>query len=469
MATEPRSPAPQHGRSHPPGDRAARREAVQERVRSDAAQFIHLQFTDILGTLKSVTLPAARLREALEGGVWFDGSSIKGFARIDESDMVLHPDPDTYALLPWGPPERRQARLICDVLTTSGEPFPGSPRQVLKRMLERASELGYTYNTGPELEFYLFRKAGHAPETRLRPVPHDSVGYFDFSPQDLASTVRGEIVRSIQTLGIEIESAHHEVGRAQHEIDIRYTDALTAADSVMTLRQTVKAVAAEHDLYATFMPKPTFGAPGSGMHVHQSLFTQEGRNAFFDAAAPQNLSAMARHFIAGQLAHARAMTIVTAPTVNSYKRLTPGYEAPVQVCWAHINRSALIRVPKYLPGHEQSARVELRCPDSSTNPYLCFAVMLGAGLDGIHRGLEPPDPVEEDVYCCAPPRLAELGITSLPGTLEEALAALRDGDIIREALGEHVYRAFVRAKQAEWDEYRIQVTDWELARYFETL
>lgn len=442
-----------------------------ERVEADGVEFVSLQFTDILGTIKSVTIPTAGLAEAMERGVWFDGSSIEGFARIYESDMVLHLDTDTYSVLPWGAPDRRQARLICDVYLPNGEPFPGDPRYVLRRALARAEAMGYTYNAGPELEFFLFEKNDHegATDVPLRPVPHDVGGYFDFSPRDVASEVRADIMHALASLGMQAETAHHEVATAQHEIDIRFADALTAADNVMTLRYTIKAVAAAYDLYATFMPKPILGINGSGMHTHQSLFDAQGRNVLFDLQDRYNLSPVAYQFIAGQLAHARALAAVVAPTVNSYKRLTPGYEAPVYVCWARINRSALIRVPSYSPGREQDTRAELRCPDPSANPYLAFAVILTAGLDGIERGLKAPDPVEEDVYLLDNQRLAELGIASLPGTLEEALDELEKDEVIKAALGDHTYEAFMRAKRAEWDEYRIQVTDWELNRYLETL
>ena len=442
-----------------------------ERVKADEPEFIDLQFTDVLGTFKSVTIPAGGLSEVLERGVWFDGSSIEGFARIHESDMVLHPDPKTYCLLPWGPPQRRQARLICNIHLPNGEPFPGDPRHVLKRALDRAASIGYLYNAGPELEFFLFkRNDGSRPGGfPLRPVPHDVGGYFDFSPHDLASEVRRDIMRALPQLGMQAEMAHHEVATGQHEIDIRYADAMTAADNVMTIRYAIKAAAAEHDLYATFMPKPVFGINGSGMHTHQSLFDDQGRNAFFDAQNRHKLSPLALQFIAGQLEHARALSAVVAPTVNSYKRLTPGYEAPVYVCWAHINRSALIRVPCHSPGREQATRAELRCPDPSANPYLAFACMLAAGLDGVDRKLAVPEPVEEDVYGFDEGRLAELGIASLPGTLEEALTALEGSELVKAALGEPAGGTFIRAKRAEWDEYRIRVTDWELDRYLETL
>ncbi|MBD3236293.1 MAG: type I glutamate--ammonia ligase [Candidatus Eisenbacteria bacterium] len=441
------------------------------RAERDGVEFVNLQFTDVLGTLKSVTITVGALEEALARGVWFDGSSIEGFARIHESDMVLHPDARTYCLLPGGAPERRQARLICDVHLPDDRPFPGDPRQVLRRALRAADRLGYTYNAGPELEFFLFKKNSGArePGLPLRPVPHDVGGYFDFSPQDLASEVRADIMRALTEQGMRAETAHHEVATAQHEIDVCYADALTAADNVMTLRHTIKAMAAAHDLYATFMPKPVYGINGSGMHVHQSLFDREGRNAFFADGDSHKLSTLARQFVAGQLAHARALAAVVAPTVNSYKRLTPGYEAPVYICWAHINRSALIRVPQYSPGREQSMRVELRCPDPSANPYLAFAAMLAAGLDGIGRKLSAPDPVEEDVYDIDGPQLGARGIGALPGTLEEALAALQEDVVICEALGSHALEAFLRAKRAEWDDYRIQVTDWELERYLERI
>jgi len=449
--------------------RPADAQGVLERVRQDGVEFVNLQFTDVLGILKSVTIPAEGLPEALERGVWFDGSSIEGFARIHESDMVLRPDPHTYCTFPWGPPERRQARLICDVHLPTEEPFLGDPRQVLRRQLAAAQELGYAFKAGPELEFFLFKRSHRENGLPLRPVPHDVGGYFDFSPQDLASEVRADIMRALSAQGMRGETAHHEVATAQHEIDIEYADGLTAADNVVTLRQTIKAVAASHDLYATFMPKPLFAINGSGMHVHQSLFDRENHNAFFADAGRYKLSAIALQFIAGQLEHARALAAVAAPTVNSYKRLTPGYEAPVYICWAHINRSALIRVPQHSPGRERSTRAELRCPDPSANPYLAFAAMLAAGLDGIRRELPAPDPVEEDVYDFDDARLQECAIGALPGTLEEALDALAQDDVIRDALGEHAYQAFERAKRAEWDDYRIQVTDWEIARYLERL
>jgi len=438
-----------------------------ERVKADDVKFVSLQFTDIVGTIKNVTIPVGRLEEALEKGIWFDGSSIEGFARIYESDMVLMPDANTYRLLPWEPQARKVARIICDVHRPDGEPFEGDPRHILKQAIEAAKGKGYLYNTGPELEFFLFKRDG---EPQIRPVPHDVGSYFDFSPRDLASQVRGDITLALESMGMEVEMEHHEVATGQHEIDIRYADALTSADNAMTLRYTVKAVSQAFGLYATFMPKPIFGINGSGMHTHQSLYkTSDGESAFFDPSDRYKLSRTAYAFLAGQIEHARALAAIVAPTVNSYKRLTPGYEAPVYICWGQINRSALIRIPRYSPGREQSTRLELRCPDPSCNPYLAFAAMLWAGLDGIERELEPPPPVEENVYDFDDARLRELDIATLPGTLREAIGELEKDGVLPQALGEHAYQAFVRAKKAEWDEYRIQVTDWELDRYLETL
>ncbi len=437
-----------------------------EQAKADSVQFISLQFTDILGTIKSISIPARRLEEALDRGVWFDGSSIQGFARIYESDMVLRPDPATYRVLPWSAPERRRARFICDLHRPDGSPFAGDPRTVLRRVLARTEEQGLTFNTGPELEFFLFKKDGEFP---TQPVPHDVGGYFDFSPRDEAQKVRSDIILALEQMGMEVEASHHEVAAGQHEIDFLYADALTSADNAMTFKYTVKAIAATHGLYATFMPKPIFGINGSGMHTHQSMFDREGNNLFFDPDDEYKLSKLAYSFIAGQLNHARALAAIVAPTVNSYKRLVPGYEAPAYICWAQINRSALIRIPRYSPGRESSTRAELRCPDPSCNPYLAFAVMLAAGLDGIEKEMAAPPPVNEDVFDFDEDDLRERSIGLLPGTLGEALQAFSCDPVIRGALGEHIYEAFFRAKQAEWDDYRIRVTQWELERYLETL
>ena len=435
------------------------------RVQEDGVRFISLQFTDILGMIKSVTIPVGRLEEVLEQGVWFDGSSIEGFARIYESDMVLVPDQTTYRVFPWSAPERRRARLICDANGPDGQPSLSVPRLALKRSLARAAGLGYVCNVGPEMEFFLFKRNDERP---TQPVPHDVGSYFDFSPRDEAQQVRSEIILALEGMGLQVEMSHHECAIGQHEIDFRYADALTSADNVVTFKYTVRAIAASHGIYASFMPKPIFGIAGSGMHTHQSFFDTEGRNLFYDPDDEYNLSRLAYNFIAGQMMHARALAAVVAPTVNSYKRLTPGYEAPVYICWAQLNRSALIRVPGHGRQHEGATRAELRCPDPSANPYLAFTAMLAAGLDGIERDLTPPPPVNEDVYDFDKRDLRERAIGTLPDTLAEALDALEQDEVIQEALGPAITAAFVRAKRAEWDEYRIQVTNWELERYLET-
>ncbi|RLC98792.1 MAG: type I glutamate--ammonia ligase [Chloroflexi bacterium] len=440
-----------------------------DRVREDGVQFISLQFTDILGTIKSVTIPVGRFEEALENGVWFDGSSIEGFARIYESDRILVPDQTTYCVLPWSAPERRRARLICDVHNPGGQPSLNAPRVVLQRMVNRAAEQGYICNLGPELEFFLFKRDnGNNNGHPTRPAPHDVGSYFDFSPRDEAQQVRSEIILALEGMGMQVEMSHHEVATGQHEIDFRYADALTSADNAVTFKYAVRAIAASYGIYASFMPKPIFGINGSGMHVHQSIFDSAGRNLFYDAGDEYGLSRLARSFIAGQLEHARALAAVVAPTVNSYKRLTPGYEAPVYICWAHLNRSALIRVPGHGQQQKSATRAELRCPDPSTNPYLAFAAMLAAGLDGIERDLTAPQPVNEDVYDFDERTLRERAIGTLPGTLAEALDEFEQDEVIKDALGADVANAFLRAKRTEWDEYRIQVTNWELERYLET-
>ncbi|MBN1178803.1 MAG: glutamine synthetase [Anaerolineae bacterium] len=435
------------------------------RVKEDGVRFVSLQFTDILGTTKSVTIPVGKLDNALENGIWFDGSSIQGFARIYESDMVLVPDPATYRVLPWSDPERLRARLICDIHGPDGTPSPSDPRTALKRVLAHASKRGWVCNMGPELEFFLFKRN---EQPILHPVPHDVGGYFDFSPHDEAQQVRSEIVLALEAMGIEVEMSHHEVATGQHEIDFLYADALTSADNAVTFKYTVRAIAASHGLYASFMPKPIFGVNGSGMHTHQSLFDPQGRNLFYDPQDTHHLSRLAYQFLAGQMAHARAMSAVLAPTVNSYKRLTPGYEAPVYICWADLNRSALIRVPAKRAGQERATRIELRCPDPSANPYLAFAAMLAAGFDGVEQDMTPPLPVNEDVYHLTAGDLQERAIATLPGTLAEALDEFEADAVVRDALGPAITEALLRARRAEWDEYRIQVTQWELERYLET-
>ena len=440
---------------------------VLARAEADGISFVSLQFTDLFGTVKNVTIPVSGLGSALKQGVNFDGSSIEGFARIAESDMVLRPDPSTYAILPWTQAPECTARLICDAFDIQGRPFVGDPRRILKDTLGRAKAMGYGFNTGPEVEFFLFKMNGQ-PE--VSPVPQDVGSYFDFSPRDLASQVRNRIALALQAMGIEVEATHHECAPGQHEVDFRYDDALASADAVVTLRYTIKAVAQSNGLYATFMPKPLLGVAGSGMHTHQSLRSTDGHNAFYDEKDPYHLSRLAYNFIAGQMTHARALAAVVAPTVNSYKRLVPGYEAPAYICWGQTNRSALIRIPGNLPGlGEGSTRCELRCPDPSANPYLAFAAMLATGLDGIRRNLMPPPPVEENVYEFDSLKLRSHDILSLPGTLEEALQEMERDEVIAEAFGEHTFRRYLEAKRLEWDEYRVQVTSWEIGRYLTTL
>ncbi len=438
---------------------------ILENVRDDDVKFVCLQFTDVTGVVKSVDIPVQRLGGALEEGVWFDGSSVEGFARIQESDMRLVLDPSTYAVLPWSNPDRRRARVFCDIYRPDGTPFPGDPRGVLRRALKRIEERGWRFNVGPEPEFFLLRHNGPAG---VHPVPHDVGGYFDFSAGDEAQRVRTELMLALSSMGLEVEMGHHEVALGQHEIDFHFDDALRTADHVVTLKYTIKALAAQHGLVATFMPKPIFGINGSGMHTHQSLVDRRGQNLFFDEQDAHGLSALAYGYIAGQLAHARAMAAVVAPTVNSYKRIVPGYEAPVYVCWAQINRSAMIRIPAVNKGSPHSARAELRFPDPSCNPYLAFAVMLSAGLDGIESGLSCPEPVNNmNIYEMSAEELAGLGITQLPGSLAEALAELEKDPVLIATLGPEVTEAFVRAKRAEWDAFRTRVTDWEVETYLE--
>jgi glutamine synthetase len=438
---------------------------VLKRIQEDGVKFICLQFTDVTGTVKSTDMPAGRLSDALTQGVWFDGSSVEGFARIQESDMMLRLDPETYQVLPWSEPERRRARILCDIHSSDGTPFAGDPRGSLKRILASTREKGWQFNTGPEPEFFLFRRDGGT----IHPVPHDSGSYFDFSARDEAQRVRSEIMMALQSMGLEVEMGHHEVALGQHEIDFKYADALITADNVVTLKYAAKAIANMHDLTATFMPKPVFGINGSGMHTHISIFDRAGaNNLFFDAKDEFHLSPMAYAFMAGLIAHARALCAIVAPSVNSYKRIVPGYEAPVFVCWAQVNRSALVRIPRYTPGNDKATRIELRYPDPSCNPYLAFAAMLAAGLDGVEKKLKPPAHVNNvDVYHLTPEEVAARGIPILPGSLAEALEALSKDEVLKGALGPSLYQAFVRAKTAEWDDYRIHVTDWELERYLE--
>lgn len=434
-------------------------EQVQELITKSGVEFINLQFTDIMGIVKTVGIPVGVWNDVLEHGMWFDGSSIQGFARIAESDMLLHPDLDTFAMIPWDT-DAPTARVICNVYTPQGEPFAGDPRYVLKRALDEARKLGYEYYTGPELEFFLFKPHANGELTPL--VPHDQAGYFDANT-DLAHGIRRQMVTALQTQGITVEALHHEVAIGQHEIDIKYDKALRTADNAITLRQTLKAIAQRNGLHATFMPKPIAGINGSGMHTHQSLWSN-GTNVFADTSDSYGLSVVAKQFIAGQLKHARGLSAIIAPLVNSYKRLVPGYEAPVYLSWARTNRSALIRVPKVSPSRVATAsRIELRCPDPSANPYLAFAAILMAGLDGIKNNLPVPAAREEDLYHLDAVQRSEM--VSMPGSLGEAIEEMKQSDLMRITLGDHLYHQYIEAKRQAWDEYRMYVSEWELDRY----
>jgi len=438
------------------------KEYVLNVAKEHSVKFIRLWFTDILGMLKSFAITVEELEEALEEGMGFDGSSIEGFARIDESDMVALPDPDTFQLLPWRPTEHNAvARMFCNILKPGGEPFEGDPRYVLKRNLKRAADKGYTYYVGPELEYFYFKNASGTEML-------DAGGYFDLTPLDAASDLRRETVLALEEMGIGVEYSHHEAAGSQHEIDMRYTDALTMADQVMTYRLVVKQIALNHGVYATFMPKPVFGVNGSGMHVHQSLFKGDS-NSFFDNNDQYHLSKEAKAFIAGLLKHAPEITAVNNQWINSYKRLVPGYEAPVYLSWARRNRSDLIRVPEYRPGREKATRIEFRSPDPACNPYLAFSVMLAAGLDGIEKGYEVPIPVEENVYEMSEEERKRRGIETLPASLWEAVQLTEKSEIVKKALGDHVFDAFIQNKKIEWDQYRIQITAYELEKYLPIL
>ena len=434
-------------------------ERVDELIRRNDIRFIRLQFSDIIGITKHVTIPVGQWSEATEHGVWFDGSAIEGFARIAESDMYLVPDLSTFAAIPWEM-DLSTARVICDVRTPDGEPFEGDPRYVLKKQLARATEMGFDFKVGPELEFFLFKR--HRDGSLLPLEPHDNAGYFDVGT-DLAHNVRRQMVDALQAMGITVEASHHEVAMGQSEIDFAYDNALATADNATTFRNVLKAIAQKNGLHCTFMPKPITGISGSGMHVHQSLWSRAtGDTAMYDGENDYELSSTALSFIAGQLAHAKAITPIVAPLVNSYKRLVPGYEAPVYISWGRTNRSALIRIPRSTKGRYKSTRCELRCPDPSANPYLTFAVMLAAGLDGIEKRMVPPPPAEENLYHVDG---ARAGLETVPSDLGQALDALKQDDVVQSALGSHIYERYVEAKTQEWNEYRLYVTQWELNRY----
>lgn len=435
---------------------------VLKMVKERNVRFIRLWFTDILGFLKSFAITPSELEGALNEGMGFDGSSIEGFARIDESDMMAMPDPNTFALLPWRPKETPVARMFCDILEPDGTPYKGDPRWVLKRNLKKAADMGFTYYVGPELEYFYFKSSEGNPEVL------DKGGYFDLTPLDAASDLRRDTVLTLEEMGIGVEYSHHEVAPSQHEIDLRYTDALTMADNAMTYRLVVKEIALKHGVYATFMPKPIFGENGSGMHTHQSLFKGD-KNAIFDPNDKYHLSDVGKSYLAGLLSHSPEITLITNQWVNSYKRLVPGYEAPVYISWAQRNRSDLVRIPVYKPGKEKATRLELRSPDPACNPYLAFAVMLAAGLDGIEKGLTPPPPIEENIYEMTPQKRKKLKIGQLPEDLWEAIKITEKSPLIKECLGDHVFENFIINKKIEWEKYRAQVTDYELDQYLSIL
>ena len=434
------------------------KEDIIRMVQEQNVEFIRMQFTDIFGQLKNVAITKTQIKKAVDNQIMIDGSSIEGFVRINESDMYLRPDLDSFVVLPWRPDQGKVARLICDVYTKDGEPFVGDPRGALKRMLAKAAEMGYTFNVGPECEFFLFETdAEGRPTTKTV----DEAGYFDLGRLDKAEGTRREICLDLESMGYDIEASHHECAAGQHEIDFKYDNALAAADKVMTFKLAVKTLAQKNGLHATFMPKPVFGINGSGMHTNMSLF-KDGRNVFADPSDARGLSKEAYSFIAGILAHVKGMAAITNPLVNSYKRLVPGYEAPCYLAWSASNRSALIRIPA---SRGMGTRVELRCPDPSCNPYLNMVVCLAAGLDGIEKGLTPPDEITENIFAMAPATRAAKGIESLPGTLHEAVKCLKADAVICEALGEHVLSQYVDGKEKEWDAYRTHVSAWEIDRY----
>lgn len=437
------------------------KEDIIRMVHEQDVEFIRMQFTDIFGQLKNVAITASQIEKAVDNQIMIDGSSIEGFVRIEESDQYLRPDLDSFAILPWRPQHGRVARLICDVYNPDGTPFIGDPRGALKRVLKKAADMGYSFNVGPELEFFLFETDEQGkPTTRTG----DEAGYFDLGPLDHGESTRREICMALEAMGFEIEASHHEVAAGQHEIDFKYADALTTADRIMTFKLAVKSISQKNGLHATFMPKPVFGINGSGMHTNMSLF-KDGRNVFFDESDPRKLSKIAYSFIAGILAHVKGMAAITNPLVNSYKRLVPGYEAPCYLAWSASNRSALIRIPA---ARGQATRVELRCPDPACNPYLTLAVCLAAGLDGIEKGMTPPEETTENIFAMDAETRAAKGIDSLPGSLSESVDAMEKDSVVAEALGRHIFDYYTAGKRREWDDYRTAVSDWEIAKYIIT-
>lgn len=435
------------------------KQKILNMAETEDIEFIRLQFTDLFGTLKNVAITKSQLAKALDNKIMFDGSSIEGFARIEESDMYLYPDYDTFEILPFRPHQGKVARMICDVYKPDGTQLENDPRCILKKVIKEASDMGYIFNVGPECEFFLFHTDDNGNPTT---ISHEHASYFDLGPIDLGENARRDIVLNLEEMGFEVEASHHEVAPAQHEIDFKYGEALETADRIMTYKLTVKTIAKRHGLYASFMPKPKFGVCGSGMHINMSLFDKEGNNIFINENDENGLSKEAYSFIAGLMEHMRGMAAITNPIVNSYKRLVPGFEAPTYIAWSATNRSPLVRVPA---ARGAGTRVELRCPDCACNPYLAIAVCLAAGLDGIKRGLTPPASVQQDIFEMTEKERAEAGIASLPRNLYEAIQEMKKSEFMKDVLGEEVFHKYVKAKRAEWNEYTSQVTDWEIDRY----
>ena len=438
------------------------KEDVIDIVKKEKVLFIRLQFVDILGMPKNIVIPSDRIEDALDDGIAFDGSSIAGYATIEESDMIAKPDPFSFVILPDVIEKRKTAKMICDIFEPNNRRFPGDTKYVLERIMDKAKKMGYIYNVGPECEFFLFKRE----DDRLTTIPHDTAGYFDLSHRDLAEGVRADISLALNQLGIDTYTSHHEVSNGQHEINFRYADALTTADRVITLKYVTKVIAAKHGLHASFMPKPIYGINGSGMHTHQSLITLDGENAFYDPEDKHQLSDIARYFIGGLLKYIKEICALLNPTVNSYKRLVPGFEAPTYISWAYRNRSALIRIP---PKRGMATRCELRNPDPSGNPYLQFAAMLAAGLRGIEEKIMPPDPVEQNIYELSKKEREKRGIEELPSNLGHALSYMEKSNLVKELLGGHIFKNFLHVKRMEWDEYRTQVTSWEIEKYLPIL
>ena len=440
---------------------ADQRKKILDQIKSENIRTVRLCFSDILGMLKGFEIPAGQMEEALEEGMGFDGSSIEGFCRIYESDLLAMPDPDTFRVQSWSDDGEKTGMVFCDILKPEGQPYEGDPRYVLKQNLKKAEDLGYTFYVGPELEYFYFQSNDSTQVLDLG-------GYFDLAPLDMGTRLRKKSVFALERMGIPVEYSHHEVAPSQHEIDLVFQRALTMADYTMAYRLVVKEIARSEGVYASFMPKPLYGENGNGMHVHQSLFQGE-RNAFFEAQDSYHLSPLAKAYTAGILKHAAELVLVTNQWVNSYKRLVAGYEAPVYISWGQKNRSALVRIPRYKPGKERASRVEFRCPDPACNPYLAFAVMLAAGLEGISQGYELPEPIEEDIYSMSAEERAQRGILSLPGNLYAAIGEAEKSDLLRRTLGDHIYQKFIANKKVEWDDYRSQVTDAEIKKYFPIL